>query len=520
MITLPFKYITTRQVLLVFSILFLSNGCDKSLNLPEIQPQVRATIDNNGGTWKTILLTNGDELTVAEPQAVNSVTYQAELQQLKAAQTQVTDAQKDAARYWGAGAVLRWNEIARELTAQYNVPPNNNPDGTYPVPDAANPLQRPRFPFANPPYAARVFALLSVAQYDALVTTWNYKFRYNRAAPSKNDAAIQSLLPVSDLPSYPSEDAVVAAASREVLKFLFPGEVEALIQKADEHKNSRLWAATNVKSDVDAGEELGKLVAQKVIAFAKTDGMGKANAQIDFPKLKESAAGRGITNIWASQDIPARPPMLPFYGNVKTWNFDQQTRNLLRPEAPYAVGSPEFEKDMNELREISKNRTREQFRIVSYWADGVGTYTPPGHWNRKAAELIHAGKLNELRAARIMALTNTAIMDAGVCCWDTKFYYLTQRPSQVDGSIKTATGVPNFPAYTSGHSTFSAAAATVLSYAFPDKKPELEAMAQEASESRIYGAIHYRVDCEVGLRCGRRIAEYAVMRGKADGSGL
>lgn len=514
------RNIAAGRVLTVFLILFLSNACDKSLDLTELRPQARATVDNNGGTWKTYLLANGNELAVAEPQAATSAAYQAELQALKTAQAQATDAQKAAARYWGAGAVLRWNEIARELSAQYNVPPNNNADGTYPLPDAANPMLRPRFPFANPPYAARVFALLSVAQYDALVTTWNHKFKHNRPAPSKSDASIQSLLPVSGLPSYPSEDAVVAAASREVLKFLFPGEVELLTQKADEHKNSRFWAGANVKSDVDAGEELGKLVAQKVIAFAKTDLMGKANAQVDFPKLKESATARGLGNLWTSQDIPARLPMLPFYGNVKTWNFDQKTRDAIRPLAPPAVGTPEFEKDLNEMRDITKNRTREQFRIVSYWADGVGTYTPPGHWNRKAAELIHAGNLNELRAARVMALTNTAIMDAGVCCWDTKFYYLTQRPSQVDGSIRTATGLPNFPGYTSGHSTFSAAAATVLSYTFPEQRAELEAMAKQASDSRIYGAIHFRVDCEVGLRCGKQIAEYAVTRGKADGSGL
>lgn len=513
-----YTYLT--KALAVLLLLLTSNGCDKSLELTQMQPQTRATTDDSGGNWKTILLASGNELPVAEPQAATSTAYQSELQALKVAQAQATDAQKAAAQYWGAGAVLRWNELARELAAQYNVPPNNNADGTYPVPDAANPMQRPRFPFANPPYAARVFALLSVAQYDALVTTWNYKYKYNRAAPSKADASIKPLLPASGLPSYPSEDAVVAAASREVLKFLFPGEAELLAQKADEHKNSRMWAGANVKSDVDAGEELGRLVAQKVIAFAKTDNMGKSNAQIDFPKLKEAAAIRGIANLWASQDIPARPPMLPFYGNVKTWNFDQQTRDALRPEAPPAMGTPAFAKDLEEMRNISKTRTREQFRTVAYWADGVGTYTPPGHWNRKAAELIHANRLNELRAARVMALTNTAIMDAGVCCWETKFYYLTQRPSQIDGSIKTATGVPNFPGYTSGHSTFSGAAATVLSYLFPDKQPELEAMANEASDSRIYGAIHFRVDCEVGLRCGKRIAEYAVIRGKADGSGL
>ena len=110
-----------------------------------------------------------------------------------------------------------------------------------------------------------------------------------------------------------------------------------------------------------------------------------------------------------------------------------------------------------------------------------------------------------------------AIEDAGICCWDTKSYYYYPRPSQMDPSIKT-TGTPNFPSYTSGHSTFSGAAAQVLGYIFPFEQSSLDAMAAEASVSRIYGGIHYRFDCEVGLRCGKAIGSFAVKRGKADGS--
>jgi membrane-associated phospholipid phosphatase len=82
---------------------------------------------------------------------------------------------------------------------------------------------------------------------------------------------------------------------------------------------------------------------------------------------------------------------------------------------------------------------------------------------------------------------NAAVADAGICTWDVKFLYYFPRPSQIDPSIKTATGLPNFPAYTSGHATFSGAAATVLSYIFPEEKANLEAMANEAAESRVYG---------------------------------
>ncbi len=60
----------------------------------------------------------------------------------------------------------------------------------------------------------------------------------------------------------------------------------------------------------------------------------------------------------------------------------------------------------------------------------------------------------------------------------------------------------------------------MLSYIFPDQAAKFTAFAKEASDSRIYGLIHYRVDCELGLVHGKKIGEYANDRGKKDGSGL
>jgi membrane-associated phospholipid phosphatase len=509
------------RLLLGSASLLAFGQCDKTPENPSTQAYAETSLDANGGTWKPYILNSGSEIALPAPEATSSSAYQAELAELKSTMAAATAEQKQRAEWWGGNGVLRWHEIARELAAQYNVPPNYNPDGTYPVPDANNPTAYPRFPFANPPYAARAFALLAVAQNDALIAAWHHKFLHNRLAPYKNDASIAPLLLANDLPSYPSEDAVVAAASRELLKFLFPGEKEYVAREAEEHKNSRLWAGANVQSDLTAGDSLGRKVAERIIAYAKTDKMSLANNQPAFPNLRADAAARGIpeSEQWTSRELPARPPMLPFFGNVKTWNFDQATLVSIRPPAPPARESTEFKANLDELRDLAKNRTREQFRIAAYWADGAGTYTPPGHWNRTAAELIHANQLNEIRSARAMALVCTAMQDAGISCWDTKYYYLLPRPTELDASITTSTGIPNFPAYTSGHSTFSAAAAEVLSYLFPAHATELGDLAKEASVSRIYGCIHYRFDCETGLVVGKKVGEYAVQRGQNDGSG-
>ncbi|MBV6440068.1 MAG: phosphatase PAP2 family protein [Haliscomenobacteraceae bacterium CHB4] len=508
----------TYRLAICTVLIFAFNQCDKTVEDTYFEPYPETSLDADAGNWKTYILANGSEIPVPAPEDASSTAYQSELADLKAKMAAATAEQQELARRWGANGVSRWHEIARELAAQYNVPPNYNADGTYPAPDPMNPTAYPRFPFANPPYASRAFALLAVAQYDALVTAWHAKFQYNRLAPYKNDASIQPLIPANDLPSYPSEDAVVAAASRELLKFLFPGEKELVTALAEEHKNSRLWAGSNVQSDLSAGDSLGAAVAARIIAYAKTDKMGQANNQAAFPNLRADAEARGITQQWHSLDIPVRAPMLPFYGNVKTWNFDQATLVAIRPPAPPAIGSAEFETALNELRTMSQNRTREQFRITTFWADGVGTYTPPGHWSRRASELIAEKQLNEIRAARVMALLTTAMQDAGIACWEAKFYYMFPRPTEVDPAVTTATGIPNFPAYASGHSTFSAAAAEVLSYLFPDHESDLRAWAQEAADSRVYGCIHYRFDSENGLDHGKKIGEYAVQRGQTDGS--
>jgi membrane-associated phospholipid phosphatase len=165
-----------------------------------------------------------------------------------------------------------------------------------------------------------------------------------------------------------------------------------------------------------------------------------------------------------------------------------------------------------------KNPTRERTAIVHFWADGVATSTPPGHWDAIAAEDFITKKFSEVRWARNMALLNMSLMDAAIVCWDTKNYYYNPRPTQLNPAIKTLTGIPNFPSYISGHSTFSGAAAAILGYIIPERATAYDAMAQEASMSRMYGGIHYRSDCSVGLTVGKSVGNYAVLRAKSDGA--
>ena len=127
-------------------------------------------------------------------------------------------------------------------------------------------------------------------------------------------------------------------------------------------------------------------------------------------------------------------------------------------------------------------------------------------------------KENPIRSARTFAYMNMAIMDAGISCWDAKYYYHYPRPIETIPGFKTILGTPNFPSYTSGHSTFSAAASEVLSYVYPAEAAVCEQWAWEAAESRIYGGIHYRFDAEVGITQGKAVGKYSVDRAKLDGA--
>ncbi|MDZ7649024.1 MAG: phosphatase PAP2 family protein [Cytophagales bacterium] len=114
---------------------------------------------------------------------------------------------------------------------------------------------------------------------------------------------------------------------------------------------------------------------------------------------------------------------------------------------------------------------------------------------------------------------NMAIMDAGISCWDAKYYYHYPRPIQTIPGFKTILGTPNFPSYTSGHSTFSAACSGGAFIHFSLEATQCKQWAEEAALSRVYGGIHYRFDAgNIGLEQGIKVAQYTLTIAKADGA--
>ncbi len=494
-------------------------SCDKSIHSTEVLPaQTFTSVDANAGVWKMIVLSGPTQIAVAAPVPVTDPSYKAELTQIKTAQASLTDAQKSAITYWSSGGVLRWNEIMRELVAKQDLPPAPNPDGSYPVPNPANPFADPQYPFANPPYAARAYSYVSIAQYEALKSAWYYKYQYKRASPYRNDSGIQSLLPTSDLPSYPSEDAVEAAVNQVLLKLLFPTSADYIDAKAAEQQQTAMLAGRASASDIAAGFALGQAVAAVFTARAANDGMKAAGGTAaQWQTLFDNTKARGEIP-WVSQDIPARPPMLPFFGQVQAWMMTPADIAANRPGPPPSTSSAQMQQETAEVKSAVANITDDQRATVYKWADGASTGTPPGHWDFIAVPYVVSAGQSEVRAARTFALLNMALHDAAVACWEAKYYYFNPRPSQMDPGIKTLIALPNFPSYVSGHSVFSAAAADVLGYLFPSGADYFNSQMQEAAMSRLYGGIHYRSDIVSGMTHGKRVGDYTVAFAKADGA--
>jgi membrane-associated phospholipid phosphatase len=314
----------------------------------------------------------------------------------------------------------------------------------------------------------------------------------DRAHPALAEDALDPIAPA------------VAAASAAVLGYLYPDEAGSVQARASEDELSRLIAGVNFRSDVDAGDALGRSAAQAIIDRARTDG-SDAEWKGEVPK------GPGLWTSAANDQ-----PLLPLWGQIQPWLMPSVTD--FRAPPPPAYGSPEFLDALAEVRGISDHRTPEQTRTAALWADGEGSYTPAGRWNKMAADLALKYDLGELRTARVFALLNMAMADAELACWDSKYQYWYIRPPQADPTIATPIGLPNFPSYPSSHACLSGAGSATLAYVFPREQAYLTAKAEEAAQSRVFAGIHYRFDSAAGLAVGRAVAQLAIERGRRDGS--
>ena len=441
--------------------------------------------DPDAGSWRTWVIASAAEVRPAAPPPEASPQHLAELEEIIRRQSARTSPTDSLMRAWDKLPTSRWHTLALDLSAFYWVL----------LPDVRA---------ATPARSARAFALLHVAMYDAMVATWGAKYIYNRRAPAKADPRVQAYVDVGDTPSYPSEHAAAATAAAAVLSYLFPNEdtasFHALAQDAGE---ARIVGGAAYRSDVDAGYAIGRADAARVIARARTDGSA------------DPWTGAMPTGPTAWKPTPSRfvaSPFDPTAGSWRTWVIP--SGDAFRPGPPPALGSPTFDRDLEELRALSQTRTAEQANIARFWA----SESPSARWEVFMQEEITRRGFGPMRAARALALASVATYDAMVACWDAKYAYWLLRPISADPALVTVFATPPFPSYPSGHSTLSSAVAEVFAELFPTAAREYRRKGEEASLSRIMGGVHYRFDVLAGEALGRQVGQAIVAWARADGS--
>jgi hypothetical protein len=281
-----------------------------------------------------------------------------------------------------------------------------------------------------------------------------------------------------------------------------------------------------------AGLAWGKHVADLVLARRAQSGYDKP-----IPgQYTSTEPGK-----WRETPPGFRPPVMPHIAKVVP--FALTSPEQFRAPPPQKIDSKEYAEEIAFVARVGPrdgaDRTEYQTLSTPFWADDLGTATPAGHWNVVAQDLAKRNHLDTITCARLFALLNFACADAGISCWDSKFFYSTWRPETAIREsdrksnpliINNPDFIPNMaapahPDYTSGHSTFTGAATRLLERWFGKDEIEftttsdglpgavrtfktLSEARREVGMSRIYGGIHTMSANLEGQKAGIKVADW------------
>lgn len=284
---------------------------------------------------------------------------------------------------------------------------------------------------------------------------------------------------------------------------------------------------------------------------ARADGIawGRHVAEAVLAERAKAGIGRPATGVYTSsepgkwRETPPgfRPPVTPALGEVKP--FVMTSPSQFRAPPPHPIDSQEYADELAYVARVGPRdgaeRTEYETLSTPFWMDDLGTSTPAGHWNVIAQDLARRRQLSVPESARLFALLNFATADASIACWETKYFYRLWRPEtalrEMDPTLNPAVKanpdfIPNMaspahPDYTSGHSTYTAAATRLLERFFGTDEIEftvtsdglpgavrtyqrLSDARREVGMSRVLGGIHTMSANLEGQRSGIKVADW------------
>ena len=251
-----------------------------------------------------------------------------------------------------------------------------------------------------PPIASRALAMESIAVFDsisAVLGTRGYLVQHPVALGASLEAA-------------------AASAAHDVLAALFPthaSDFRTQLAASLQQITTSNWAEI-------AGVSLGQEIARYVISLRADDG-----SAVLTPYVPGTALGD-----WRPTPPAFAPALLPQWADLMP--FAMTSADQFQPSGPPALDSPEYAAALNQVKSLgalnSTTRTGDQTEIALFWADGAGTYTPPGHWDAIAARLASEKHTSFFDTAKLFTELNIALADAGVAAWNAKYEYSFWRP--------------------------------------------------------------------------------------------
>jgi PAP2 superfamily/Bacterial Ig-like domain len=364
---------------------------------------------------------------------------------------------------------------------------------------------------SNPTSASRDMAMVQAAIFDVVNAIENRTGYYVTLAA----------------PAGVSIEASIAGAAHQVLSYLFPAQ-HALFDAVLSTSLAQVPDGSGETNSVNFGRQVG----QAIIELRANDG---------WDEFEEHRPGTDSGD-WQPSEPMYAVALDPQWATMQPWTMSSPDQFL--PPGPPSLGSLRWANAYNEVKSLgarnSAARTADQLQIARFWAGGPGTSTPPGHWNLIAEQVATAAGNSIAENARLFAMLNIALADAAIVAWNSKFADDFWRPitaihsgltddnelTDADSTWQPLLITPPFPEYISGHSTFSGAAATVMTalfgsdFAFSVTSEGLAGVtrsftsfdeaAAEAGRSRVYGGIHYEFSNADGQAAGKALANYVL----------